>query len=548
MHCYKKTSIAVAISLLAGCAVSPKDISDMRDKKTVTSEAQMARAAIQQKQESSLTKINGNYLGDMPIDLPYAATLPTVFFEPISIHSRGSSFGTVAQAAKNIGLATGIPVRVNPDVEAVIPGAITQAQATAGINLNAPINSNPGIASHTTVNNKQVVKLDFQGPLLSYIKMVANSGGVEWEYRDGSINFFRLVTKSFMLSNATPGDVEVADSLSKGGNATTGQAGGLTANSSGSLTSASSVGMKGSYSIWTAIKPSLEGALSPGGKLSINQATGSITVTDIKDAVARVEKIVERENAILGRQVSIEVRIIRVNVNDATQAGINLGAVYSLFNNSGSVINSTTVAPPSSLATAASGSMTFAVSNPLSPFNGTNLAVQGLNSFGTIASDTVTPLVTTNRVPTMTGTYSTQGYLASTTPAAGGATAGGQGVPGLTPGSTTVGSFLRILPTIRDNNTVLLNLSVDISDLLGFGSASTGAGATLQQIQWANTDGTKTAANLLLNQDEAMVMVGIGAEGVNSNAGIGVGGASANANKRKSLFVVIVTPRILKGI
>jgi hypothetical protein len=84
--------------------------------------------------------------------------------------------------------------------------------------------------------------------------------------------------------------------------------------------------------------------------------------------------------------------------------------------------------------------------------------------------------------------------------------------------------------------------------LLGFGSASTGTGATLQQIQWANTAGTKTISNLVLNQGEAMVIAGIGADAVNATADNGIAGASSNATKTKNLFVVVVTPRIMKGL
>ena len=93
-----------------------------------------------------------------------------------------------------------------------------------------------------------------------------------------------------------------------------------------------------------------------------------------------------------------------------------------------------------------------------------------------------------------------------------------------------------------------MSLSIDLSTLLGIGSASTGSGQTLQQIQWANTDGTKSTSNLLLNQSEAMVMLGIGSEDINSNASNSISGASAAGAKNKNLFVIIVTPRILRGI
>jgi hypothetical protein len=107
---------------------------------------------------------------------------------------------------------------------------------------------------------------------------------------------------------------------------------------------------------------------------------------------------------------------------------------------------------------------------------------------------------------------------------------------------------LRILPTIRENNTILINMSVDISDLVDIGSASTGSGSSLQQIQWANTTGTKSIGNLLLNQEESMVIVGSSGENATARTNNGIGGASTSVANTQSLFVVIVTPRILKSL
>ena len=554
---FKKSSIylgVIAMLTLAGCAVSYGDIADMRDSKTKASESQIKKAATQLKQEQTLTRMSGNFLGDTPIDLPYAATLPPIFFGDISILQKGANYGTVAQAAKNISLATGLPVSVNPDVEAILPGSIAPP-ATAmnalppggnGVLLGSPLplanTSVPGGAFQTTANNKNIIRLDYRGQLLSYVNQVALSGGINWEYRDSGIYFYRMMTKFFTLSNISPGEVSVSDGMTKGGSASTGQTGGNATNT-GSFSSNSSVTMSGSYSMWKSLQAALDAAKSTAGKIVINEGTGTVTVTDTKEAVNRIKKIIEHENDLLGRQVAIDVRVIKVALANSTQAGVDLNAIYTSL-----VGNTVSLLAPMTNTTSAAGSMTFKVGDPNSKFNGSSPALQALNQFGTIASDSTSTLITTNRMPAMTGAFKTTGFLAQTTPAAGGATAGGTGVPGLTPGSATTGSFMRVTPTIKENNTVLMSLSIDLSTLLGIGSAATGSGQTLQQIQWANTDGTKSTSNLLLNQNEAMVMIGIGSEDINSMAANSISGASAAGAKSKDLFVIIVTPRILRGI
>jgi type IVB pilus formation R64 PilN family outer membrane protein len=504
------------------------------------------QAKTKMKQEGRMTVINSNFIGDTPIELPYAASLPPIFFEKIVIRSKFSEYGTVSQAAKNIALATGLAVRVNPDVTLKIGAAQVQTQANTNSAITA-LHQGAITTLSGDISSDHIIRLNAQGTLLSYVKEVANTAGIEWDYKDGAIHFYKLVTKTLQMSSVNPGDIDVSDVMSKGGQATTGQAGGLNATTSGNFNNATSVGTKGSYSIWKSIRPALESALSPSGKLAINEGSGTITVTDTKDAVAKVTQIVDNENAILTKQVAVEVRVIRVDVTKQTDLGLNLNTVYSRLKNGSSALDVSTTSQ-TSLVSGSVGTMTFTVNDADSKFYGTKAGLQALNQFGDILSDSTSSVITTNRIPVMTGNFTTRGFLAQTTPAAGGSISGGAGVPGLIPGSTTTGSFMRVMPTIKESNTILLNLSVDISDLLGFGSATTGSGTTLQQIQWANTSGTKTISNIQLNQGESMVLAGIGTDTATSNLGVGVAGASSVTSKSKTMFIVIVTPRILKGL
>jgi type II secretory pathway component GspD/PulD (secretin) len=120
-------------------------------------------------------------------------------------------------------------------------------------------------------------------------------------------------------------------------------------------------------------------------------------------------------------------------------------------------------------------------------------------------------------------------------------------VPGLLPGSVTVGSFLRVLPSIKDNNSILVNLSIDLSSLNSIGNATTGAGASYQQIQWANTTGSKSVVNLLINQNESIVTAGITSDSYTSNSNNSLEGASKESKSGKNIFVLIIKPRIIKS-
>lgn len=535
------------IIVLSGCAFTTKELNKIVNERKEQSDKLITKAAEQKKQEPFLARVDANYVGDQPIDLPDVAKLPPIFFEPVTIRPSGPSFGTVVQAAKYLSLASGLAVRTTPDVDLAPPTMKGTTVATAPIP--------PGSNASIELNKKlETVKLSYSGTVLGYIKKIADSGGVDWTYKDGSVVFSRIATKTFYLETVAPGTVSITDGMTKGSTAGTGSTGGSNTSTTGSFNATSSVTMDGKYSVWTELTASIEGALTTAGKYSISESSGAITVTDTKDALERVRTIIDNQNALLGKQVSIEVRSITLQADITSQAGIDLSAVYQILNaasvkSDGSVVPTArtgAIAPPT-VTSSNGGSMAFLVTDPASRWYGSYALAQAMNQFGNVLTDQTSSVITTNRMPAMTGSYNTQGYLASTTPATGGSTSAGTGVPGLTPGSVTVGSFLRVLPTIRNNNTILLNMSLDASDLLGFGSASTGQGQTQQQIQWANTNGVKTTTNLSVNQGESVVLVGTGVEKVNGNSANGIGGASLKNSKNQFLYIIVVTPRILKG-
>ena len=538
------------LGITSGCAVSPQEVNKSKNEISSAADQALLTNKSQLKRERKLSYIDGNYLGDTPIELPYAASLPPQFFNIITLQSKGGGFGTVSQAARNIYLATGIPVRVNPDVELVLSAGLGSINTGTGLQPNklntGDLQSNIANASVLQSNSLLKVRLDFTGTLHSYLNEIANAAGVEWEYRDESIYFYRLITKTFNLSNISPGEIEFSDSMSKGGQAATGQTGSANGSgSNGSFSSTSAIGIKANYSFWKLLKPMLETASSPLGKIAMDEGSGTITITDTRDAMVKIDRIIQKETLVLGQQVIIDVRILLLELDKTTQVGIDLYTVYNALSSSG---DSSTLSfkPPATQTNVNAGSLSFAVNNATSRFNGSNTVIQGLNQFRTIVGDSSSSVITTNRIPAMAGSFKTVGFLAQTTAAV--STLTGTGAPGLLPGSITTGSFLRILPTIRDNNTILINISVDISNLNNIGTASTGSGTTLQQIQWANTTGTKSIGTLLVNQDQSMVMVGLGVDNSDASTRNGVGGASTSLDKTKTMFVVIVSPRILKNL
>ena len=118
--CVSKTSVicwaCTTAVWMQGCSITSKQAEKAIADQTQLAKSYLESSNTQQKQERLLSLVNAYFMGDAPIELPYYSKLPSIFFENISLKSRGLAYGTVEQAARNISLATDLAVNVNPDV------------------------------------------------------------------------------------------------------------------------------------------------------------------------------------------------------------------------------------------------------------------------------------------------------------------------------------------------------------------------------------------------------------------------------------------------
>lgn len=480
-----------AASLLAGCAaVSHGQVDTRYD--AVKEQVTDAKSAQEERTEPLLKKVNGSYLTSKPIALSYDATLPPVFRDVTLMFPGKINLGT---AATRIYAATKIPVRIREDVyyspKSLAAGAMSTMVATNGLSLPQPLPGEvagvkslanfSGIAVQKTEDMDIGVDMEFQGSLSRYLDLICNRLGVNWEYRDGTIYIYRLMTKTFQVK-VNPGAIDFSSSLSKGGQTSTGATGGSTSGgSSGSFASTSSTSMHGKFSVWDSLSAAINGVKTPSGTVTIVESSGNVIVTDTKEAVNEIGKLIEAQNAVLTRQVQVDVRIVRFSVNNNSTAGLNVALAYSKLNALGNKDWTFGGNSPGSLTSSSSlipGGFGAQIVSPSSRFAGSSVFVEALNQVGKVVSDQTVSAITTNRVPVPIGKFSTVTYLAETTPATGGAAGSSGGIPGLTPGQVTTGFFLNVIPTVLENNSVLMRMSIDESTLTKMGSITTGSGET----------------------------------------------------------------------
>lgn len=528
----------ICVGLLVGCAVTTQDVADEAKRKTAAITSAQAKVQALPRAPEPLKQIRGNYLGGQPMAISHSVALPPSAREVV-INFR-PSHGSLSDVARNISRATGIPVRIDSDVPAGRTQAAEPRQA-------APMPAGPlPVGLQVSRVARGDLPLYFVGDLSDYLNRIASMLGVSWQYANGEVHVFRRVTRVFSLM-VSPGSLAVRDDInttgqnSGGGNAQTQQAGSFGSNSNASTNS--------SYNPWEAIDQVLKTMVSAEGKYTVNQSSGTVVVTDAKEDVDRIAEWVRQENATLTRQVAIEVREISVELRNDSQIGVDLNLVYQQLNRaSGAQDWVFRFGAPSSLADSSAGSIGFNVARPDAKLSGTNVAVQALNSLGNIVFDSTRTVVTTNRVPGRVQDVTDRAYLAETTPAAGGASAGTTGVPGLRPGVVTYGDNLILVPTIGESNVVLLQLFSTRSSLLELNSVTAGQGVTFQQINTPVLGRQKNSQNFQVSQGDTLVIVGNTSDRWASRDNHGITGGSRTASQHRTINVLLVTPRIMSGV
>ena len=563
----KKLSLLLISSfVIAGCAGNPaiKEIVYDESDKALTRGTQATESIVPKvKQERPLVEsVKGLYVPRKSIPVNSDLNLPPIFERNITAIYPGAT--NVSTVAERITKVTGIPVKIKPDVYLKATSLIvagSSAPASSNDTVVTPINPQPGAPlgqaptigpnSTTQAQTSQTLsdstyaetfELNYDGSLSGLLDRLSSRLGISWEYKNGQIELYRLLTRTFVLK-ANPGATEFASSLGKDG----GESG---------FASSSKVTMKSQFSVWQSVENSVRSMLSTSGKLSVSQATGTITITDTKQVVESVAEYIDRENNILTRMVSLKVEILSVRLRDADEFGLDWDFIYRQINN-GAQRFSFTLGSPTSLTSAQAGGIGFNILAPigegLGQYSGSSAIFNALASVGRTNVVTTSSATTLNRQPVPVAITNQVAYLAETTPAQGGI-AGGKAVPGLKPGIVTTGFLLNFLPTVLDSNSILLQFSLDISELQRLGTFSVGSGVTQQAIQTPEVSGTQFLQRVAIKPGETLILSGYDRyfgqydqRTLDRNGEPGLGGSRSGRNDRE-ILVILVSPIIREGI
>lgn len=398
----------------------------------------------------------------------------------------------------------------------------------------------------------------YTGNLKGFLDRITARQGVYWHYRNSEIAIFRTETRTWTLPSLPIASSSMGSISSSGSTGAGGQTG-MAGNADSTLMSTSTSSMGGAaggaggagggmtsmstsvaVNYWGSLQQTAQAVAGPGVQIAIDKSFGTLTATGTPPQIERLNTWVQGVDAMLRKQVAIEVHVYNVQITREDNYGLNLGlALSSPSGHSNFKVASAGI--PN--ITSTSSPMTFGANIVGGTLNGTAVAVQALSSLGNVSQVVSRSGVTLNGQMLALQAARVQNYLASsqTTLAS---TVGS--TTALQPGSVTIGFTGTFLPKVVAGR-IMIDLNMTLSDLLGITSATSGTST----IQLPNVTTTTFEQSVALKPGQTLVLTGYRQHtAAVTNNGIGSPdfaalGGGVDAQRGDTILAVVISARIL---
>lgn len=529
------------------------------------------RRAAEQSSHIVLRRSSRPWVASVSVPMGANEKLPSVFQEPMRLTFSDTASGgkvSLRTVAERITAATGVPVRVKPDVFAD-SAASSRGGATGGAggpaspsSVASPSGANGGPVAGGTVRpapalardtSVQAVAMRWNGSLEGYLNHVTDLTNLSWEYRDGVVVIERFRTEFFELATIDA-ETQYAMGLNSSEQGSTGTSGGSGSGGMSSNNASADVSEKGRASVVATLMNSIQQLIGPvpGSTVVRSDGSGRIAVTTTKETMAKVRDFIRAENESMLRQAQIQFDIYAIRRDEADERGIEWGLVIESISRALKM----SVASPATLTSASAGALNFTVLssspsvNDLSRLAGGSTAMlKLLNQFGTSTQHRPVSLLTLNRQWARKASLGSKAYVSETVPGA--ASTLGAGAPGLKTATVTTGDRYLAQPYIMDNNTIVLKFGVGLSSLVQIANFTSGTGTTQQTVQTPEISNLIDQSTVALKAGQLLVITGLSrivssddTRRLAEDAPLAAGGSRTLVRQRED-FVIFVRPTIL---
>lgn len=401
------------------------------------------------------------------------------------------------------------------------------------------------------------VSMSYSGSIKGALDLLASKSGYVYSIRNNKVYWQAFVTRTFDVAFMPGSSDYLMGKASGGGSTQTNTTSGTqTASFVNSDTTESEYSnLSGKLSIWTDLETTIKQLLSPDGKVTVSQATTTVTVRDRPTNIELISQYIGNLNRNLSKQVLVRIQILEVDLQNDWNLGIDWAVVTRAFHNSKFVINGNYGTPVS-----ITSLTTQQVSAQPMPEFGTQIidpnVIPGYTIlFNALSQQGKTSIVSEPRVVCLNNQVSvvriveSVGYVASVqqTSVGGSSTLTAQQntvTSQVTPGTLVTGLTLYILPKIMNNN-IYMQVNADISTNKGFQQFN-----GQNNIQLPNVSEKHFNQRSMIKSGDTLILSGFRQVSNKANANQfldsqALGGKGSSQTNKET--IVLITPFILNG-
>jgi type IVB pilus formation R64 PilN family outer membrane protein len=424
-----------------------------------------------------------------------------------------------------------IPLRVTRDAEKKVTGQLDEG---AGVVVRRP--------QAETLNSGNVIDIKWQGKLDGLLDNVAASLGLSWKYEHGEVSFYYLESRTFNV-HVIPTKTDISSKVQSGVDA---GFGGVTegsptegGGSSGQGQSAQNTSVTLSTDMSKDIKESIASMLTPNvGRISVSASTGTLTVTDTPSVLESVQRYLDSENKSITKQVLLNVKVMSVTLDDSNQFGIDWNVIYASSRMGASLVGAMPV----------SGGANLSTSILDGKFKDSQFLIDALSRQGKVSMITSPSVTTLNFQPVPVQVATQTSYLArvetTNTADVGSSTS-------LTPGTVTSGFNMNLLPFVLQNDQLLLQYSINLSELKDLKEVKSNDSESGMKIQVPEIDNRIFSQKVKLQSGQTLVLSGFEQTSkASERTGVGAAvnwlfGGGISAKEKRSVIVIMINPVVM---
>ena len=400
-------------------------------------------------------------------------------------------------------------------------------------------NSQGGLQGLLDLNaSKNTMNINYTGPLSVFLNKIASHFDLSWQYIDGQILISGYEARIFSISTL-PNKVQTTNSI------TSSDSGSGSGSSSGSSGSGGGVGSTNqnitldiSYDFWKDLDSELKMLIGNDGEYYVSQSTSSVLVKTSPSMMKKVAEYLDNLNKKLERQVSVDVQVYSVSVDDSSKFSLTLNA---LLKHNGGILGRVNSDFGSSSGTTLAG---FWNNDGNQDNSALMSALESTGNVSTVTSSVVTTM-SGQPVPVLVGNERTYVSEVGTT------LNNNTSTTSASTDTITSGFLMSLLPRIMDNGNILLQYNITLSSLVGANDGFNNATVSGTIIQLPDVDKRSFIQSSMLKNGSTLVLAGyeqkrneVSDQGVGT-PGFKLLGGSRNGSKTRDIMVICITPRVI---